>query len=191
MFAAVRDLLLEGGDRTVTIAAVSERSGAPIGTIYHRFGSRADLIAELWITTVRRLQTDVLAIDDPRDRPEERAVAMALATMDFCAANPHDARLLTLASREDLLRSGALSPANEAALSELNTAVTQRLIELSAGHRGASATHVDQRIMMAAVSIPYVAVRQLLRATGDIASMRATVERAARAVLLTHRMAAL
>ncbi len=45
---------MEAGPRGVTTAAVSVRSGAPTGSLYHRFGSRAAMVAELWVRTIRR-----------------------------------------------------------------------------------------------------------------------------------------
>ncbi|MCA1655082.1 MAG: TetR/AcrR family transcriptional regulator, partial [Pseudonocardiaceae bacterium] len=51
---AARDLWL--ADRAVTTGGISERSGAPVGSLYHRFGSRDALLASLWLRTVRRFQ---------------------------------------------------------------------------------------------------------------------------------------
>jgi AcrR family transcriptional regulator len=180
MFDAVRELVLEGGARAVTIAAVSKRSGAPTGTIYHRFGSRAGLVAHAWLATVTRLQTEVASIADAAKPGLEGAVAIALATVDFCARNPSDARLLTLASKREL-QGGEDMPAEVAeAIEGLNAPTLSRLREIG---RAAGRTHDDQAIVFAAVSIPYVAVRQALNADVEIGTMRSLVEVAARAAL--------
>ena len=59
---AARDVVLEAGSGAATTAAVSARSGAPVGSLYHRFGSRDRLLAELWLRTVRRFQDGLLAV---------------------------------------------------------------------------------------------------------------------------------
>src|SRR5215204_5291529 len=56
MLDAARDLLLEDGSRSATIEAIASSSGAPTGSIYHRFGSRDALIARLWMRAVYRSQ---------------------------------------------------------------------------------------------------------------------------------------
>jgi len=42
-------LLSEGGPTAVTMAAIARRSGAPTGSIYHRFPSRAAVVAAAWL----------------------------------------------------------------------------------------------------------------------------------------------
>jgi AcrR family transcriptional regulator len=41
-------LVAEGGPAVATIAAIGRRVGAPIGSIYHRFESRAAVLATAW-----------------------------------------------------------------------------------------------------------------------------------------------
>lgn len=43
---AARGLVLEGGPRAAGVAAIAAASGAPVGSIYHRFGSRDGLLEE-------------------------------------------------------------------------------------------------------------------------------------------------
>jgi len=42
-------LLSEGGPTAVTMAAIARRSGAPTGSIYHRFPSRSAVVAAAWL----------------------------------------------------------------------------------------------------------------------------------------------
>jgi AcrR family transcriptional regulator len=45
---AARQVILQRGLRSTTVAAIAETSGASIGSIYHRFVSVDDLLACLW-----------------------------------------------------------------------------------------------------------------------------------------------
>ena len=183
ILSAVRDLLLSEGPRGVTVSAVSERSGAPTGTIYHRFGSRADMVAELWIGAIRRLQEAALDAATHAPAGVEQVVAVALATVDFCAEHPDDARLLTLASRKELRKSEGLSAHRRAELDQLNTAIVRRLDQIADGLDLPGTGSAKQRVAFAAVSLPYVAVRQVLSTRASMDEARAMVEVAARAVL--------
>jgi AcrR family transcriptional regulator len=169
----------------VTTAAVSELSGAPTGTLYHRFGSRANMVAELWIRTIRRLQESVAAAADAAAPGTERAVTIALATVDFCADSMEDARLLTVASREKLRHTEGLSLENQRALEQLNDPVMRQIhrvvVELPA--QGVEPEGLRERVTFAAISLPYIAVRQALNSGGDLHRMRPMVEAAVRAVL--------
>jgi AcrR family transcriptional regulator len=73
-----------------------------VGSLYHRFGSRDELLARLWIRAVRRSQADFLAAIDRAD-PIDGAVSGAMAILDFCERKRTDARLLLSFRREDLL----------------------------------------------------------------------------------------
>jgi AcrR family transcriptional regulator len=41
-------LVAEGGPSAATIAAIARRVGAPVGSVYHRFESRAAILATAW-----------------------------------------------------------------------------------------------------------------------------------------------
>jgi AcrR family transcriptional regulator len=72
MLDVARDLLLEGGAHGATVEAISRASGAPTGSIYHRFGSRDELVTRLWMRAVRRSQAaflEALDLGDPAPRP--------------------------------------------------------------------------------------------------------------------------
>src|SRR5829696_1614167 len=109
MLDAARDLLLGEGSRSATVEAIADASGAPVGTIYHRFGSRDELVARLWIRAVYRSQASFLAaLED--DDPRRAAVAAALSSVEFCEGRPADARLLPSFRREDRVRARPTGP---------------------------------------------------------------------------------
>src|SRR5829696_1654947 len=103
MLDAARGLLLEQGAGSATVEAIAGASGAPTGSIYHRFGSRDELLARLWIRAVERSQASFLAALEDSD-PHAAALAAAMSVVDFCEAEPADARLLASFRREDLVR---------------------------------------------------------------------------------------
>jgi AcrR family transcriptional regulator len=45
---AAIDLVAEGGPGAATITAIARRVGAPVGSLYHRFDSRAAVLARAW-----------------------------------------------------------------------------------------------------------------------------------------------
>src|SRR5215204_7212566 len=100
MLDAARDLLLGEGSRSATIEAIADASGAPTGSIYHRFGSRDELIARLWIRAVYRSQASFVAAME-HDEPREAALAAAMSIVEFCEEHPGDAQLLVAFRRDD------------------------------------------------------------------------------------------
>jgi AcrR family transcriptional regulator len=96
------EVFVDGGLGAVTIAGVARRSGAPSGSIYHRFSSRDALVAALWLRTVERFQTgylEALGGDDP-DHAAHRAVQHIL---DWVRARPAEGLLLLRHGGAELL----------------------------------------------------------------------------------------
>src|SRR3990172_12030135 len=79
---AARDALLSAGPRGATIQAISAASGAPTGTLYHRFGNRDRLLVEAWLRAVRRFQEGFM-VALQRHAPLDAAIAAALWTPHF------------------------------------------------------------------------------------------------------------
>jgi len=88
------------GPQRLTIAAVADQAGAPIGSIYHRYPSRDDILAALWLDLVETFQARFLALLEPGD-----PVAAGLAAVRFVCRwvrrHPTEARLMLLHRRED------------------------------------------------------------------------------------------
>src|SRR5215217_4603703 len=129
MLDAARDLLLANGTFAATVEAISAASGAPTGSIYHRFGSRDELVARLWIRAVYRSQASFLvALED--DDPYRAAVGAAIAIIEFCQEHPADAHLLVSFRREDLVRAAPSGPLAQE-LAELNRPVERGVTVLA------------------------------------------------------------
>jgi AcrR family transcriptional regulator len=57
---AARTIALRDGPRATSVAAIAEESGAPAGTLYHRFGNRDRILQEAWLRALGRFHTEVL-----------------------------------------------------------------------------------------------------------------------------------
>ena len=60
---AARTLVLDGGPRAASVAAIAKVSGAPAGTLYHRFGSRDGILAAAWLRALERFQARALTAE--------------------------------------------------------------------------------------------------------------------------------
>jgi AcrR family transcriptional regulator len=100
---AARDLVLGKGPRAASVAAIAAASGAPVGTLYHRFGSRDGILAAVWTRSLERFQSTALTAALGHEDPLERAAALARSSIEFADAFPKDARLLIAVRRDDLL----------------------------------------------------------------------------------------
>ena len=109
-----------------TVAAIASKSGAPIGSIYHAFGSRDTLLGRLWIRAVERSQKRFLEALESDEEPVNCAVAAALSIYDFARDEPADARLLVSLRREDLVQM-PLPPDLADHLAELNRPIEEAI----------------------------------------------------------------
>lgn len=169
---AVRDLLVEGGPRAAGIRAIAERSGAPSGSLYHRFGSRNELVARAWLRAVRKFQAGYLAAleSSPAD-----AVRWAVS---FALEQPVEAQLLLRFERHELLDA---QPAADLAaeLATVNEPLQQVIRRLARRVFGTASAAVVERTTYAVVDLPLAVLTRHLRA-GTLT--RAVADRLATAV---------
>jgi AcrR family transcriptional regulator len=90
----------EVGPRNLTIAAVAERAGAPVGSIYHRYASRDEILATVWLDLVEAFQARFLA-ELGADDPIEAGLAAVRYTCRWVRRRPREARLMLLHHRDD------------------------------------------------------------------------------------------
>ena len=57
---ATRALVLAEGPRAASVGAIAKASGAPAGTLYHRFASRNGILAAAWLRALERFQRRAL-----------------------------------------------------------------------------------------------------------------------------------
>ena len=96
--AAAQAIAVEHGPAAATVASISERLKAPIGSFYHRFASRDVLLGTLWLKTILDFQQGVSAALDAED-----GLAAALHTPNWSRAHAAEARLLLVFDREDFV----------------------------------------------------------------------------------------
>jgi AcrR family transcriptional regulator len=182
MLDVARDLLLEEGAHGATIEAISAVSGAPTGSIYHRFGSRDELVTRLWMRAVRRSQAAFLDAVDVED-PALAAVNGGMSIFDFCRAQPRDARLLVSFRYEDLVRAAPQGPLADE-LRELNRPVEAAVAGLARALHGRATPAAVGHVLLVVFDLPYGAVRRHLIAGVDPPQrLRADLERALRGAL--------
>jgi AcrR family transcriptional regulator len=150
---AAAALLAHDGPSAVTMAAVARAVGAPSGSLYHRFASRAALCGELWIRTEKRFHAGVTAALAAPDDPQTRCVAAARFTVRWCREHPDEAQVL-------LAGADALGAAD---WPEQLSAVHRRLHRRLRQQMAALPADTD-RVNAAIVDIPYSVVRRHLLA---------------------------
>jgi AcrR family transcriptional regulator len=151
---AARARVLAEGPRSASVAAIAQDSGAPVGTLYHRFGNRDGVLVAVWLRALERFQAGALAAAQ-EDDPLESAVAMARAAVDFAARHPLDAELLLAVRRRDLVDN-----ALPERLGEMNAPLQDALARVARGLFGrADARNLD-RVAQAVVDLPTGAVRR-------------------------------
>ena len=150
---AARALALRDGPRAVSVAAIARESGAPVGTLYHRFGSRDELLAAAWLRALKRFHERWLAAAQHED-PVEAGVAMAVSVVAFSRAHPEDARLLIELRRRDLV------DAAQDAVANLNAPVQDQVTRLARRLFFDTGPRAVDRVTRAVVDVPYAAVRR-------------------------------
>jgi AcrR family transcriptional regulator len=179
---AARGLVLDRGAGAATVAEIARASGAPAGSIYHRFPSLAELFTQVWIRAVRRSQAEfATAAADPD--PLQAAVAAALSVYGFCDRHPADARLLLSFRREDLI-DGPISEAARLELTELNEPIRGALTDLARRLYGRASQERLDLMALAVFDLPHGALRRpLIEGRKLSPRRRAALERAVRAAL--------
>ena len=181
---ATRALVLRHGPRAASVAAIAKASGAPAGTLYHRFGNRDGVVTAAWLRALERFQSRALAAaaDTPVDTGLETATAMAVAAIGFARELPDDARLL-LTIRPDDLRDGQPDAAFRQTLAAMNAPLIERVRELAAQLYGSSDPRALDAVNRAVADLPYAVVRRHGREDPMPDWLESDVAAAARALL--------
>ncbi|MCV7217368.1 TetR/AcrR family transcriptional regulator [Mycobacterium crocinum] len=180
---AARRLVLAEGPRATSVAAIAKVSGAPVGTLYHRFGNRDGVVTAVWLRALERFQARAMAASG--SDPLEVAVQMAVATVDFARDCAEDARLL-LTIRPDDLRDAEPDPEFTTTLAAMNAPLVDRVTELARQLYGRGDARSVDAVTRAVVDLPYAVVRRHARDEGMPAWVRTDVATSVRALLAAH-----
>jgi AcrR family transcriptional regulator len=158
---AAREVVVERGARAATVEAIARAAGVPIGSIYHRFDSLAELLARTWLRAARRSQERALEVPVSPQRPLESAEAVALAMYDHCLSDPQDTLLLDALGRGDLLAMELGGLREE--LETVNERVEALMAELARALYGRADRRGRDLVLLALVDMPHgFAHRQLV-----------------------------
>lgn len=180
--AAALAIVAERGPAGATIGAIAKRLGAPTGSIYHRYPSRAVLLADLWLTTVEAFQRGLIAALRGRD-VVEAGIDAALYTGRWVRVHRLEAQLLLRHRREDLV--GDEWPEDVRKRAETVGVELQRAVREYARRRYGRDSDVSlRRIWFAVMDVPYGAIKRYIDAGRTLPpQLDEMIELAASAVL--------
>lgn len=160
------DDILDGAARAVaehgpgaTIAQVARSIDGPSGSIYHRFASREELLARLWVRSIRRFHVGLLAAY-ALPEAHEALVAAARHIPVFCRDNPLDARAMLLHRQSELVASGPETVRPD--VEHINDDIDAALAELVVRRYGSATDRRAELLTMATRLAPYGMVRPFI-----------------------------
>lgn len=154
MLDAARELVLSAGPRAANAAAVARVIGAPSGSIYHRFGSRDELVGTSWLRAQQRFLGGFLPLAEGRSLTQLRDAAQYVVR--WSVDNPRDAALLVRYSLYDLIPRGQHRKLDDE-FDNANGALSAAI------KKSADAVAVPlEDVLVAVVDVPYALVRRRL-----------------------------
>jgi AcrR family transcriptional regulator len=121
ILAAALECFAEQGFAATTVELVRERSGASIGSIYHHFGGKEGLAAELYVDGLRSYQEGLLGVLSSHPEAESGVRALVHHHLDWVERNPQLAQFLMNRRETELVA------ATEARVRDLNRAFLPRV----------------------------------------------------------------
>ncbi|MDO4888391.1 MAG: TetR/AcrR family transcriptional regulator [Actinomycetaceae bacterium] len=147
--------LVEHG-RGASVAQVSASVGAPTGSIYHRFTSRDELFARLWLRSIRRFHSAMFAGGEGRDA-RQALVDNAAHVVSYTREHPREALAMTLWRQRDLALRGPQAVREEAAA--INDEYLAAIHELVEACYGRATPRRMELASLACAEMPYGLVR--------------------------------
>lgn len=158
ILSAVSTLIAQGGPGAATMAAISKVSGAANGSLYHRFGSRDQLLGRLWLNKAAEFQNRFeRALDEPDAR--RAGLEAALSLPRGVRLDLEGARIMLLHRRDDFLSDG-WPPEMKAEASRLAAQVTRLLDQMAERLFGSRSEAAKRTTMFALLDIPFSAVHR-------------------------------
>jgi AcrR family transcriptional regulator len=158
---AAAALAAASGPAAVTMSAVAASLGAPTGSIYHRFESRQELMAEAWLWASESFQAALIAALGRGSEPG--GLEAALHTIQWARDQPGLARLVVLYRRSDFIP-GTLPGPFRSRAERLGSELDAALSAFAATTLGSDDLAAKQRAAFLLVDVPQAAVRRYLSA---------------------------
>lgn len=178
---AAREVVVDRGPRAATVEAIATAAGVPVGSIYHRFSSIEELLAQLWLRAVRASQEAALAVTAAAGEPMGDAELVALAMYDHCLANPSDTLLLDALSRAEL--TARAGPDLRRELESANDEIEQRMAEFARAVFGRADARARDLVVLALVDLPHGFAHREISSGRPTPARRERLPGAVRAVL--------
>jgi len=162
--------------RPVTIQSLAAASGATVGSIYHRFESREEILGQAWLKAVRSFQSEFVPAVDAAATVRD-GLAAALTVPRWSRKHPALAGLLALRRQEDFL-----DERTPATLRREATGINKfaaKVVGAFAGRVRRSELHCRTAL----IAMPYGAVRMFLPKQSPPAEIDDMIAAAYRAVM--------
>lgn len=177
---AAAEIAAGEGPAAVSMAGVAKATGAPSGSVYHLFPTRATLLGELWLRSIREFQAGYLEAL-AGDEPVRSCVDAGTFVVTWSRDHTTEARIFLHGSREF----GAAEWPDD--LKDRILAVQKDLEEglgAAAGRLGSTDGTTLERVLLVCVDIPYALVRRHLSLDEEIpAGIEVLIEECANATL--------
>ncbi|WP_194818807.1 TetR/AcrR family transcriptional regulator [Nocardia sp. XZ_19_385] len=177
---AARELLADPATTRPGIAAISAASGIHIGSIYVRFASREELLARLWLRSIRRFHIGLIAA---LSGPDPLLTAATYLT-GYCRAHPTEARAMKMFRRDELLDVGPEDLRAE--IATVNDRMNEALRAAVITEFGDDDEHRMAIATAAVKAIPYGLVREYIAAAAPIPDWVDEITATATAAVLLH-----
>lgn len=162
MTGAALRLVADRGPQSVTVAALAKEVGAPTGSIYHRYRSREQLLAELWMEVVEGFQAGFVT-SLARANDVEGGVEAARFMPSWTREHLLEARLLLLYRRQDFV-TGAWPAELAARAAALEPQLGSALRSFAQRAFGNVDANVMAHVRYALLDAPFGAIRPYLQA---------------------------
>ena len=153
---AALNIISREGIKALTMQSLAERIQAPIGSIYHRFPSRDELLAELWIKITKSFQEGFLAA---LNNSGQKA---ALYTLQWVRTNPQEGQLLLLYRREEF-SAGNWPEEFRQKIADLSRELDDGIRSFTKRTLGRLNRENLQRAVFALIDVPFAAVSRSLQ----------------------------
>lgn len=167
-------LIAKDGPGSLGVQNLAKAMGAPTGSFYHRYPSRAEMLGDVWMTVVEDFQSGFLEALMPADALAA-ARSAALHTLAWVQKNPEMARVLLFSRRRDFEQddwSVVLKARERKARRTLETGLAHFIRRISGTRASAESAF---RVRFALIDAPGAAVRPYLEARKEIPAFLSSV----------------